>query len=492
MGRKSKRKSKCNHTLKTSTGKFNGIKSDLKTDEIPTLSKTIPIVDRLGLPAYQTDEAEDEESELQLDFRPRPYFVSSLCYVCSKACDDVHFDCEQCGMVTYCSSQHRQQNLKHHKQLCTVLAEICVKNNGLDLARNLGPDEYRSFRVELLRIVEQALGRRMELCEREILLYPKLCRTCHSSDGLKTCSDCLMEFFCEEHRGNHEDHCAEWRVFRGVLAMQADSGFLAPKIPDFAIIGDEELPENFDGLMKTIFAFGNDYDRIDCASYAALSQAASPALTARYTLQLSAQGHKLTTNRKSLRVHVIGAELQFECANLAVWEKLFLHLLPGIKSLRLEFSGPELQVPDDIAKVLKRPRLCAGCRAKGREIHVVFHCGKLYHQIECDRPDLVCLFNPGLYRTTGFANQDTWPRTIEKFCDHGVPILITSYTEVELPRDLARVREYRELEVEQEPRRNPFASLRPERNFVSDDSAPLIYKNYFLSVARGIPGRCSA
>ena len=69
-----------------------------------------------------------------------------------------------------------------------------------------------------------------------------------------------------------------------------------------------------------------------------------------------------------------------------------------------------------------------------------------------------------------------------------MPILVTSYTEVELPRDLARMRQHRDVQVEQEPRRNPFASLRPERNFVSDDVAPLIYKNYFLSVARGIPG----
>lgn len=82
-----------------------------------------------------------------------------------------------------------------------------------------------------------------------------------------------------------------------------------------------------------------------------------------------------------------------------------MHLLPGVKCLRLEFSGPELHVPSDIAKVLECPRLCAGCRAKGREIQVVFHCGKLYHEVDCDKPDLVCLFNPGLYRTTGFANQ---------------------------------------------------------------------------------------
>lgn len=291
MGRKSKRKSKLNHALKAPVGKLNSIKID---DSLP-ISKTITIVDRLGLPLYQSDEPEDEESELQLDFRPRPYFVSSLCCVCSKPCnDESQFKCENCAMVTYCSNEHRQQNLKHHKQLCTVLTEICVKNNGLDLAKNLGPDEYRSFRVELLRIVEQALGRRMELWEREILLYPRLCRICHRADDLKTCHECHMEYFCEEHKGNHEDYCDELKVFRGILAMQADNGLLAPKIPDFVINAEEEMPSDFDGMMRTVFAFGSDYERIDCASYAALSQAASPALTARYALQLSTQRQKLT------------------------------------------------------------------------------------------------------------------------------------------------------------------------------------------------------
>jgi splicing suppressor protein 51 len=68
-----------------------------------------------------------------------------------------------------------------------------------------------------------------------------------------------------------------------------------------------------------------------------------------------------------------------------------------------------------------------------------------------------------------------------------VPIVVTSYTEVELPLDLERMRDLQEVEIELKPQRNPFASLRPERNFVSDDVAPLIYKNYYVGVARGRP-----
>lgn len=178
--------------------------------------------------------------------------------------------------------QHRQQNFKSHKQLCKVLVEICRKNKGLALAKNLSADEYRSFRVELLQIVELALGRRLELWEREILLYPRLCRLCHSCDDLKPCLECHMEYFCDDpsHMENHKNHCEEFRIFRTILAMQKENGFAAPKIPDYFLSQTDEVPSTFDELVKKIFTLGYVYKKIDCASYAALSQVASPALTA--------------------------------------------------------------------------------------------------------------------------------------------------------------------------------------------------------------------
>ena len=295
MGRKSKRKPKLNQNLKTCTSKNNNIKSQSFTNE-PEFSKLILITDRLSLPAYHSEEVDEEDFELQLDFRPRSYYVSSLCYVCSKLCDAFQFPCNDCHMIVYCSPQHRQQNLKHHKQLCQVLTEICHKNNGLSFAKDLNADEYRVFRVELLQMIESTLGRRMELWEREILLYPKLCRVCHSSNDLKECANCSMEFFCTgkygEHQGNHADYCKEFKVFRSILTMQQENGFAAPKIPNVVFDDEHQYPHNFDELIKEIFEFGCDYEKIDCASYAALSQAASPALTAFYAIQNTPQLNK--------------------------------------------------------------------------------------------------------------------------------------------------------------------------------------------------------
>lgn len=61
------------------------------------------------------------------------------------------------------------------------------------------------------------------------------------------------------------------------------------------------------------------------------------------------------------------------------------------------------------------------------------------------------------------------------------PIVVTSYTEIESPRDLERLQKEsdRPLSVVQSPHINPFASQRPERNFISDEIAPMIFKNFF-------------
>lgn len=52
-------------------------------------------------------------------------------------------------------------------------------------------------------------------------------------------------------------------------------------------------------------------------------------------------------------------------------------------------------------------------------------------------------------------------------------------------REMIRIKSIANVETILEPRRNPFASIKPDRNFVSDDTAPLIYKNYYLAIVKG-------
>lgn len=98
----------------------------------------------------------------------------------------------------------------------------------------------------------------------------------------------------------------------------------------------------------------------------------------------------------------------------------------------------------------------------------------------------VCFFNAGLYRKTGFNGTDTWPPSIKAAANLNCPLVVTSYTELESPRDLERLQleAGRPLEVIHAPQVNAFSSQRPERNFISDEVAPMIFKNFYVFIAK--------
>lgn len=65
-------------------------------------------------------------------------------------------------------------------------------------------------------------------------------------------------------------------------------------------------------------------------------------------------------------------------------------------------------------------------------------------------------------------------------------MLVTAYTELESPLDLERLQREstRALQVVQPPTVNPYGSKRPDRNFISDDTAPMIFKNYYYFIVK--------
>jgi mitochondrial splicing suppressor protein 51 len=136
--------------------------------------------------------------------------------------------------------------------------------------------------------------------------------------------------------------------------------------------------------------------------------------------------------------------------------------------------------------------MCRHCRQKSppRVVKFDFQCQTFYHDYanssSFTKPDLICFFNPGLHRKTGYNAYDTWPRTIKAAANTQSPILVTSYTQFEAPRDLERLEDEsnRTLHVVQKPIINKFASQRPERNFISDEFAPMIFKNYYYFVVK--------
>lgn len=438
----------------------------------------------------EEDESVEDEC-IELKVKPRFVFVSSLCMVCSKKSQ---LFCERCQMVSYCSIMHQTQGLSLHRELCEALTEIhssivLTLSDGSGV--QLDADQYRIYRLKLLAILESEVKRSLDLWEKEIILYPRVCRVCRRfSEKLICCTHCGMEFFCEEHGDEHKNWCEEFRVYQRILHLQHKHGYVNPKIPNAHLemfVAQSEF--DFDKLMHRIYGNSLYYRQMDCYTYALLSHLCTIPLTALYSMQISCPEWR---DRTDWTIHILGAEFQFEGIHLDVWEKLFLHFLPNLQKLHLILIGPELQLPKDIPpRLLSMVQICKKCKSAGRAVIVTFKPEKLYHCLVRDpsqtlaTPDLICLYNPGLYRTTGFAGKDTWLETIREFSKTLAPTTITSYTAQEMLWEINRINSVADVEVLLQPCKNPFASVKPDRNFVSDNTNPLIYKNYYITIVKG-------
>ncbi|XP_043252939.1 uncharacterized protein LOC122397683 [Colletes gigas] len=452
----------------------------------------IDVHSRLSYPLVGStleDSSSDEDMErVELSVRPRFMFVASLCAVCL---EQSTVFCDYCQMVSYCSTEHRTQGLGVHRDLCEPLKEIRSSISTMltgESDERLDAEQYRIYRLQLLAILESEIGRPLKLWEKEIVLYPRVCRICCSFlEDPVCCTRCSMESVCKDHDKEHEKWCKEFQVLRRCLVLQYRHGYADPRLPNALEESPLELLDyNFDDLMRRVYEDCPYYREMDSYTYATLSHLCTIPLTALYSMQVACPEWSTKTE---CTVHVVGAEFQFEGVNLQVWEKLFLHFLPNLKTLRVLLVGPELRLPSGvIANLLSKVKLCSVCKSSKRSVTVLFRQEWIYHELvrneHVDEPDLICAFNPGLYRSTGFAGEDTWPETIREFCKSSVPVVVTSYTADEIHWEITRIKSISDVDVLLEPRRNPFASVKPDRNFVSDDTNPLIYKNYYVTVVK--------
>uniref|UniRef100_A0A182VJ02 MYND-type domain-containing protein n=1 Tax=Anopheles merus TaxID=30066 RepID=A0A182VJ02_ANOME len=485
-------------TLQEVNHKFNVEKQLHALNATAAMAKIMPKTLPPGTDTTEEDELEEdlldeeEEDTIEYKFTPRPVFIATICQVCKNPLKSfVH--CERCKMVSYCGEEHRRTDQPAHRELCAVLCEVAGNRGGhiYQLARKLNVPEYRNLRVHTLNQIELTLKRPMQAYEREIVLFPRICLTpeCREwrQELLTECTDCRQVSYCADNPAHlpasHRRWCKAYLLFQKLILRQRILGRIEPVLPSRILSKPAPLPANIDEAFKQLYK-NSTVPRDECV-YAVLSQIATAPLSALYAYQQTGLPFGST-----FTIHLVGAELQFEGDTLDKWEAFFLHLVPEVAVLRVVFVGPELNVENLPIDVISRIRMCRTCRLKCRVVAFDFQCRTMYHDYRhssrYQRPNLICFFNPGLHRTTGFAGQDSWPVTIRAATEAGCPMLVTAYTELESPLDLDRLQREstRALQVVQPPTVNPYGSKRPDRNFISDDTAPMIFKNYYYFIVK--------
>lgn len=435
-----------------------------------------------------------DEAELEYQLVQRHIFLSYVCHVCklleSSKCSLKK--CSNCKMISYCSKEHQRQHWSAHKDLCKVISKICKHNrmtNLFEKAAGISPDQYRYYRNHYVNECTKELGRELYLWEKEMIYYPQVCHTCYESDRQKltTCQKCHHVSYCQlSHlKPDHDIWCKEFQVYRDIILYQCYNGIIQPSIPDRVLQQYTPLT----GEMKTFILNNNivsgklsSWNRLN---FVALTDIATCPLTVLFSLQ---HCNFCLEEIRSLTIHLVGAEMQFEIDTLSKWELLLLHLVPSLKTLKVVFVGPQLETESAYIQTIAK-KTCKECNAAGRKVIYEFW-KTLYHDyLKCDeyhKPDLISAFNAGLYRLSDFEGKDTWSPSIEAMLkEPDIPVVVTEYTDKELPFDIQRIQNIVDsLEIIMPPARNPFASLKPSLNFLCDETIPVIFKNFHITILK--------
>lgn len=478
-----------NLTHLTSTG----LQLSVSCDNSGRLPDNVPRV--LAPKPTNTLSTVDDEAEMEHKLIQRNIFLNYVCHVCKSLVSSSSSlkKCSNCKMLSYCSKEHQKEHWAAHKDLCKVISKICKQNGVTNLfgkAVGISPDEYRYYRSHCINKCEMELGRELYLWEKEMICFPQVCHTCYESDTQKltSCPNCHHVSYCKlgHLKTDHDIWCKEFQVYRDITLYQCHHGIIQPLLPDKSLQQYAPLT----GDMKTFLLNTNivrekslELHRLNLV---ALSDIATCPLTVLFSLQ-QCNFHLETT--ETLTIHLVGAEMQFEVETLQKWELFLLHLIPSLNMLKIVFIGPELKTESKFSQMLGN-KTCMKCNTAGRMVIYEFW-KTLYHKfvmsLDYQKPDLICAFNAGLYRLTDFEGKDTWSPTIKAMLkEQDIPVVVTEYTQKELPFDIQRTQNLVDsLEILTPPTRNPFASLKPSLNFLSEETVPVIFKNFYITILQG-------
>ncbi|KAG7296775.1 hypothetical protein JYU34_020712 [Plutella xylostella] len=445
-----------------------------------------------------------ENDEYVYKYSFRKVFLSSNCHVCKKELKESRVPCNFCYLTFYCSEKHKDDDYDQHQSLCFAISTI-IRLKGLKHiyadSQGVTGHNYRLLRMQTIVSCEKILKRKLQPWEQEALLYPRVCADMGCREWrqgqLKDCELCGQISYCSEHPEHlpksHARWCKSYSLYQKLVVYQLTRGRLDPRLPGRLMKG-ERIGDNINRLLADMYD-----EKIDMTDmqYAALTQLATAPLTAAHCYQLYSDKMKTVAvsngngvhKSPTFTIHVVGAELQFEADSLNKWETFFLHLRPDVATLRVVLVGPELNPSNLPVDLLGKIKLCPTCRVEKRRVVFHFHDRQFYHQYatsdDFTRPDIVCAFNPSINRSSSY--DDTWSSTINCIFKLKVPFVITAYTMNEMLRDFTSIKTSSKVEFNtvSEAKFNPFASVRPDRNFISDDEMPLLFKNYCYMVLIG-------
>ncbi|GJE95284.1 zinc finger MYND domain-containing protein [Phanerochaete sordida] len=405
------------------------------------------------------------------DERIAPFLarIYQACHHCGKPGTDASAlrRCSRCRRVCYDSVDCQKADWRAHKVFCGAYSALRGDVMALDAPPGEPSADVRTLNaraiarvVQKLRVLQFALGRELEVTERNLLGWEPRCLACarteedvHAGGGpnepLTPCANCKLSFYCSDaHRVFAEpahtapdaayggrSQCDVNRTIRGdALLRGAVEGPAGPVrwapdrvLPRWAPLSGDWESEYMSELVQA---------GLPPPARAPLLRAASDGLvlplTILWALERLNEGDEWT-RRREMTVHIIGAS-QEELLRAMQFEEI-LHRLPELQTLNLVLIGPEMTPFLDGGAAIPMD-VCPQCARRGRR-RVHFHRDGLYHDYVSalggayKKPDLAVAFNSGC----GSEETESWKPTLRLLGERGVPSIFTAFNTDEVALD---------------------------------------------------------
>lgn len=289
-----------------------------------------------------------------------------------------------------------------------------------------------------------------------MILSAKMCNLCcdYNSTLKIDCPNCHNVFYCsmehlKEDEINHSKNCIEFKI-----NLETDlHDFHEIEIADIEKYEKKlhEFPKDLHAMIRQLSKHSENVPNIcSLAPFSWIS-------TLIYALyKMNSYEHKT-----EIVVDILGVESESQYFD-ENYIKLIFHIFKKLKTLKLNFCGPNFQVITDTS------RLTYSLEG-GRNVELAFE--QLVYE-KCNSwstPDVAISFNCGFHEIQS-DGYNPWAKAISKMIHHiKVPLIFTSYTFAESKKDLEVVlsiaRTYKfTIEIINSNEKNPFRIPYPLKN----------------------------
>lgn len=323
---------------------------------------------------------------------------------------------------------------------------------------------------------EQILNRNLTNIELQIWMAPRICEICRFSqqNELIDCVICYSASYCStehkiQHAYIHDKFCKQLKICYEINKKL----FYNLEYPKVQIISNtiEEFPED---ITEYLHKYTKQHDTNEINDILATNDL-SPALTILFSLFHPLKTFEFTNN---LTIHMIGASFYERFFDWSIFSDVIIKNT-SVQTLRVDLIGPEI------------PHVQTFIKLNNEHITINLHLDYYENFIQSQHyttPDVIIAFNSGFHEYIKGSDFDTWSNAIKMIFDKNNfgCFIFTSYTENEAELDFDRVVPFLEksnMEVVLKCQKNKFASLRPIRDFYTEN-VPIFYNNNYVSVIK--------